>query len=194
LDRVPIDGDEIALKLPEIDVVRAQPLMIRNRTRPPRSTFCTSGSARVRRLARNASYWTHSNLVCFLFPASPSLAGHVHVTGLARPQLRKDLIRRSEAEVGEQENDVLLAWFLVAILDDQWRRKQNLSSLPISRRENASGSRRHSRQSSKSLAKTCKSGSHKPVAPRSRIHGCLVNIIVGEELLSSYSGETTWIR
>src|SRR5205807_1776744 len=44
------------------------------------------------------------------------------------------------------------------------------SSLPISRRENASGSRRHSRKSSKSLAKTCKSGSHKPVAPRSRIH------------------------
>src|SRR5438132_9344806 len=44
------------------------------------------------------------------------------------------------------------------------------SSLAISRRENASGSRRHSRQSSKNLAKTCKSGSHKPVAPRSRIH------------------------
>jgi hypothetical protein len=36
--------------------------------------------------------------------------------------------------------------------------------------KNASVSRRHSRRSSKSLAKTCKSGSHKPVAPRSRIH------------------------
>src|SRR5438105_5648217 len=53
------------------------------------------------------------------------------------------------------------------------KKSRTSSSLPISRRENASGSRRHSRQSSKSLAKTCKSGSHKPVAPRSRIHGCL---------------------
>ena len=44
------------------------------------------------------------------------------------------------------------------------------SSPPISRRENASVSRRHSRQSSKSLAKTSKFGFHKPVAPRSRIH------------------------
>ena len=43
------------------------------------------------------------------------------------------------------------------------------SSPPISRRENASVSRRHSRRSSKSLAKTCKSGFHRPVAPRSRI-------------------------
>src|SRR5207245_10761730 len=49
------------------------------------------------------------------------------------------------------------------------------SSLPISRRENASGSRRHSRQSSKSLAKTCKSGSHKPVAPRSRLGTFLIS-------------------
>src|SRR2546430_624348 len=50
------------------------------------------------------------------------------------------------------------------------KKSRTSSSPPISRRENASGSRRHSRQSSKSLAKTCKSGSHKPVAPRSRIH------------------------
>ena len=44
------------------------------------------------------------------------------------------------------------------------------SSPLISRRENASVSRRHFRRSSKSLAKTCKSGFHRPVAPRSRIH------------------------
>ena len=49
------------------------------------------------------------------------------------------------------------------------KKSRTSSSPPISPPENASGSRRHSRQSSKSLAKTCKSGSHKPVAPRSRI-------------------------
>ena len=47
------------------------------------------------------------------------------------------------------------------------------SSPPISRRENASVSRRHSRRSSKSLAKTSKFSFHKPVAPRSRIHAAL---------------------
>ena len=45
---------------------------------------------------------------------------------------------------------------------------QDTSSPPISRRENASVSRPHSRRSSKSLAKTCKSGFHRPVAPRSK--------------------------
>ena len=45
------------------------------------------------------------------------------------------------------------------------------SSPPISRRENVSVSRRRSRRSSKSLAKTSKFSFHKPVAPRSRIHG-----------------------
>src|ERR1700716_433238 len=50
------------------------------------------------------------------------------------------------------------------------KKSRTSSSLPISRRENASVSRRHSRRYSKSLAKTCKSGSHRPVAPRSRIH------------------------
>src|ERR1700674_2248668 len=40
----------------------------------------------------------------------------------------------------------------------------------ISRRGNASASRRRSRRSSKNLAKTSKSSSHRPVAPRSRIH------------------------
>src|ERR1700730_14066903 len=50
------------------------------------------------------------------------------------------------------------------------RKSTTSSSLPISRRGNASVSRRRSRRSSKNLAKTCKSGSHRPVAPRSRIH------------------------
>ena len=50
------------------------------------------------------------------------------------------------------------------------KKSRTSSSLPISRRENASVSRRHSRRSSESLANTCKSGSHRPVAPRSRIH------------------------
>ena len=50
-------------------------------------------------------------------------------------------------------------------------RKSRTSSSPlISRRGNASASRRHFRRSSKSLAKTFKSGSHRLVAPRSRIH------------------------
>ena len=50
-------------------------------------------------------------------------------------------------------------------------RKSRTSSSPlISRRGNASASRRRSRRSSKNLAKTCKSASHRPVAPRSRIH------------------------
>ena len=44
------------------------------------------------------------------------------------------------------------------------KKSRTSSSPPISRRENASVSRRHSRRSSESLAKTCKSGSHKPVA------------------------------
>src|SRR5580700_652202 len=43
------------------------------------------------------------------------------------------------------------------------------SSPPISRPENAWASRPLSRRSSKSLAKTCKSGSHSPVALGSRI-------------------------
>src|SRR3984893_4215415 len=50
------------------------------------------------------------------------------------------------------------------------KKSRTSSSLPTSRRENASVSRRHSRRYSKSLAKTCVSGSHKPVALRSRIH------------------------
>src|ERR1700730_11620064 len=51
-------------------------------------------------------------------------------------------------------------------------RKSRTSSLPpISRPENAWASRPPSRRFSKSLAKTCVSGSHKPVALRSRIHG-----------------------
>src|ERR1700730_16381783 len=50
-------------------------------------------------------------------------------------------------------------------------RKSRTSSLPpISRPENAWASRPPSRRFSKSLAKTCVSGSHKPVALRSRIH------------------------
>src|SRR3982074_2194868 len=47
------------------------------------------------------------------------------------------------------------------------KKSRTSSSPPISRRENASVSRRHSRRYSKSLAKTCKTGSHRPVAPRS---------------------------
>ena len=47
---------------------------------------------------------------------------------------------------------------------------QDIILTAISRRENASVSRRHSRRSSKSLAKTCRSGFHRPIAPRSGIH------------------------
>ena len=50
------------------------------------------------------------------------------------------------------------------------KKSRTLSLPPISRRENASVSRRHSRRSSKSLGKTSKFSFHKPVAPRSRIH------------------------
>jgi IS30 family transposase len=45
------------------------------------------------------------------------------------------------------------------------------SSPPLSRPENVSASRPPSRKSLKSLAKTCKSGSHSPVALGSRIQG-----------------------
>ena len=50
----------------------------------------------------------------------------MHVMGLARLELRKDLIRRGEAEVGERDHDFLLARDLAAIPDDQWRRQQKL--------------------------------------------------------------------
>src|SRR6185437_2377801 len=49
------------------------------------------------------------------------------------------------------------------------KKSRTSSSPPISRPENAWASRPLSRRSSKSLAKTCKSGSHSPVALGSRI-------------------------
>ena len=72
----------------------------------------------------------------------------------------------------ENANGRLRRWLPRQIDIDKCPTKtsRTLSSPPISRRENASVSRRHSRRSSKSLAKTCKSGFHKPVAPRFRIH------------------------
>ena len=53
------------------------------------------------------------------------------------------------------------------------RKFRTSSSLPISRPENAWASRPLFRQSSKSLAKTCKSGLHSPVALGSRIQAAL---------------------
>jgi hypothetical protein len=57
----------------------------------------------------------------------------------------------------------------------------------IDRGPSNSIARRHSRRSSESLAKTCTSGSHRSVAPRSRIHGHinhqgLANYFNSEEL------------
>ena len=67
-------------------------------------------------------------------------------------------------------------------------RKSRTSFSPlILRRGNASASRRRSRRSSKNLAKTCKSGSHRPVAPRSRIHGDPIAVSVAIRSKSSIS-------
>lgn len=129
--------------------------MTRSSTRPPGSTLTTSGSPRVRSLARNASYVTsfryrlggrahcHARARRAVGRAHSlhgrgrsgrgRTRGHGHsrraVHGrhlAALSELREYLLRRCEAEVRQHQDDFLLVPPVALVADDQGRRHQQL--------------------------------------------------------------------
>jgi hypothetical protein len=155
--------------------LQAHPARARLHERESRVTLAT-------RLTGKTAAETISVMLAVFAQIEPATQVHLRPARLAADHARHDhLVLRRLCLVAkggvENANGRLRRW-LPRQIDIDTVSDEKIQDIVLTTKltppENALASRHHSRQSSKSLAKTCKSASHRPVALRSRIHAPFV--------------------